>query len=121
MDFVFYDIRSYISLLEEELTGYMQTYGRECTFHHIRGQMLKCLPDDREYIIFYQFSDREGYEQIRRLTATNRHMIKRVALCMDNDEGIRALGKSNDYALKIPIEREKVLRCIKYLTGGKKK
>ena len=38
-----------------------------------------------------------------------------IALCRNYEEGIQALEDGSDYALQIPINREKMIRCCEYL------
>lgn len=119
MEFVFCNIASYAQVLCDELLANMHTDDENKIFYCTEGQTLKNLPTGIEYIVFYLFSDKKGCEQICELSKGKNWKIKKVALCKNYEEGITAIEKGNDYALKIPIEKEKVLSCINYLMEEK--
>lgn len=120
MKFVFYNIAPYAQVLREAMLANLHADSKEKTFYCIEEQTLENLPDCAEYIIFYLFSDKNRCEQIYEQTKGDRWKIKKVALCKNYEEGITAMEKGNDYALKVPIEKEKVLCCLNYLMEEKK-
>lgn len=119
MEFVFYNIASYVQALDDELLSNLHIGSNAKVFHCIGEQALKGLPTGTEYIVFYLFSDKKGCKQICEMSKGNKWKIKKVALCKDYREGITAMEKGNDYALKVPIEKEKLLYCINYLMEEK--
>lgn len=116
MRFIFYDLDLHEQILRAALIPCLKTFKKDYVFYSVSDlstQELEII-EGADYIIFYMISIPENYPAIRNFIKINKINAKTVALCKNNMEGISAVGNGSNYALRIPLEAEKIMHCYNY-------
>lgn len=82
-------------------------------FHHVTGKYGPKLSPNKRYLVFYHPSgiSREESKNFSRHKYPN---IFFAAICSDYNDGLMSMDNGDCYALKLPLEKEKVIRCYEF-------
>lgn len=108
----FYDIGSYADIIQDILSPYIQCKEKNITFSTAKRAGIKLGED--EYIIFYLIANHKMPGKIKKLLKDYKIRGKVVALCKDYEDGIQAIENGNDFALQIPLIKDKVIHCYEF-------
>lgn len=109
---VFYHVAPYKRDIQDAIYLYSLANRIEIEYIEIEGEMGIESILNQKCAIFYFLADSDRVSQMQIPQA------KKVVLCHSYEEGIRALEEGSDYALQIPINKDKLMRCCKYLCQG---
>lgn len=106
---IFFHIEPY----QQEIQDVMETYFNKnrIEIDYIPAEEMMELKDDLKDTcsVFYLMANH------CQLPVRPSPCTRLIALCRDYEEGIKALEDGIDYAIQIPINKEKMVRCCEYL------
>lgn len=122
MKFVFHKIGICERIIQTVLSDYLQTQGIAGTFYSISNQK-NWSPTGKEkeadYLVFYRIYVPYEPERTRIFIKKSNMKAKIVALCRNDHDGIKALEKGSDYALRLPLSPETIIHCYKHFQPNK--
>lgn len=109
---VLYHVGPYKRDIQDALYSCSLMNGIEIEFIVMEEEMGIGNALNEEGVLFYLLADGG------RLSEMRIPWSKKIALCQNFEEGIQALEEGSDYALQIPINKERLLRCCEFLCQG---
>lgn len=110
MEIIFYNMKEYASQLRMTMEPYISEHFIEA--HYSSSQNLsqgeKSL---KNHLIFYQMQDAPNIIGLDK----KQYSFRKVALCKNNEQGIEAIGNGSDYALLLPLNKNKILSCCHFI------
>lgn len=101
----------YITEILKEFLNYREIPG---AFHYASSTNDLHLSQEKSYLLFYHRTDQKKGQKIREEIRKACKNVCYVALCRDYGEGINSMGRGDFYALKLPLDREKIIRCYEH-------
>lgn len=91
------------------------------SFYHVTGKYGPRLSPQKKYLVFYHPSSTIR-EELKDFNKKNHPNMFYAAICSDYNDGLISMENGDNYALKLPLEREKVIRCYElYISESSKK
>lgn len=110
-DVVFWNIGIYGQSIADAIECCFGAKGMLGAFHYVQGEEEPQLAQGRKYLLFYRADDRETARRARAKAEREKLDVEFAAVCVDYGEGIAAMDQGDSYALKVPLEQEKIIHC----------
>lgn len=111
---IFWNIGNYSQYIAGILFKHFNLNGIPNTFHYVSMPDDLKLVKEKKYLLFYPWEESGIEKELRRKIKSAGLNVSFVALCRDYKAGMHSIGKGDFYALKIPLEKEKIIRCYEY-------
>lgn len=110
-DVIFWNLGPHGQAIADAIGRCFGAKGMAGAFHYVQGGEEPQLRQGRRYLLFYRAEDRDTARRAREKVRREKLDVDFVAVCVNYSQGIEAMDRGDSYALKVPLEQEKVARC----------
>lgn len=108
---------------------YIENTVRDTPFYDKFTSCVRCnldtqppeLDENENYLLFYRSANAEEEDKARSYACENKLKVSFASLCNTDEEGIASMRKGDIYALKLPLQRQKIIQCCQHFMQLKEK